>query len=104
MLFYDWIHILYLNILIYYSNHVCKISYFLRRKLYKNLQASQPESSIKKKKLKHVFELCFNCIYVVKVVMDWNYIYSVKGKHNRDVSPENKNKKIIVYPVRNCML
>jgi hypothetical protein len=32
------------------------------------------------------------------------YILLIKGKYNGDVSPENKNKKIIVCPVRNCML
>ena len=52
------------------------------------------------------FELCFNCIYIMKVVLDCKIIYIllIKGKHNGDASPENKNKKIIVYPVRNCML
>jgi hypothetical protein len=66
MLFYKWIHILYINIPVYYSNHVNKISYFLRHcQLYKNLYESQPEDCIMKKSRKHVTVIIFNCVLIV---------------------------------------
>jgi len=40
----------------------------------------------------------------VPVIFEPPCILLIKGKYNADVSPENKNKKIIVCPVRNCML
>jgi len=49
----------------YYSNHVHKISYFLRYQLYKNLYELQPEDGIEKKKPKHVAVVIFNYVLTV---------------------------------------